>query len=302
MRHIGIIGIGKWGSKLLNTFSLQTRVLWCASRGNAERSAPQKKNHPEIAVTDNYQEILSDKKVDAVVIATPISAHAEIVREALSAGKHVFVEKPLATEEKIAQHLVDEADKRKLSLFTDFTFLYHPCFVTLQNLLRDRRIKSVHFSWYKYGSFTEDILWGLLVHDVAMAIQLCGEPKEIKLEKTLGVITDADIVSVSGIFENDISATFSINRISPIRSKLIEIILDNGMVAWHGDTIFTYDDGSKEYRKHFTSPSPNAALENEIPIFLKSMDDPALASENTKVSLLVTKTFDKISKNGRLAT
>src|SRR3989344_8916384 len=110
MKHIGIIGIGKWGSNLLDTFSLQTCVLWCATRGNAERIAAVKKNHPEIAVPDNYQEILFDKKVDAVVIATPISAHAAIVREALRAGKHVFVEKPLAPEEKTPQHLVDEAD------------------------------------------------------------------------------------------------------------------------------------------------------------------------------------------------
>ncbi|OGF66475.1 hypothetical protein A2757_00405 [Candidatus Giovannonibacteria bacterium RIFCSPHIGHO2_01_FULL_48_47] len=294
MKHIGIIGIGYQGRKLADIFSSQAEIVMCASRGNAERIAALKKRHPSIAVTNDYRDLLSDSKIEGVVIATPIDTHAAMASEALKAGKHVFVEKPLATDKKTARALVEEAGAHNLSIFTGYTFLYHPCFFELQRILRDRPIESLYASWYKCGSFNEDILWNLLVHDIAIVIALCGEPRKLTLEGTYRAITDADVAYVHGVFGNNTPATFTVDRIAPVRSKLIEFVLADRIVAWHGDTLSIYDNESKEYREHFTSPSSDAALENEIQIFLKSMGNPAIAAENANISLSTTRAVERL--------
>ena len=294
MKRIGIIGIGYQGRKLADIFSSQAEIVMCASRGNAGRIAALKKRYPAVAVTNDYRDILADSRVEGVVIATPIDTHAAMASEALKAGKHVFAEKPLATDEKTARAIVKEPPAYNLSIFTGYTFLYHPCFFELQRILRDHPIKSLHAFWYKCGSFNENILWNLIVHDIAIAIALCGEPRKLTLEGTYRAITDADVAYIRGIFGNNTPATFIADRIAPVRSKLIEFILADRIVTWHGDTLSIYDNKSKEYREHFTSPSSNAALENEIQLFLKSMGNPAIAAENANISIATTRAVESI--------
>ena len=125
-------------------------------------------------------------------------------------------------------------------------------------------------------------------------IALCGEPRKLTLEGTYRAITDADVAYVHGVFGNNTPATFTVDRIAPVRSKLIEFVLADRIVAWHGDTLSIYDNESKEYREHFTSPSSDAALENEIQIFLKSMGNPAIAAENANISLSTTRAVERL--------
>jgi len=235
MKHIGIIGIGYQGRKLADIFSSQAEIVMCASRGNAERIAALKKRHPSIAVTNDYRDLLSDSKIEGVVIATPIDTHAAMASEALKAGKHVFVEKPLATDKKTARALVEEAGAHNLSIFTGYTFLYHPCFFELQRILRDRPIESLYASWYKCGSFNEDILWNLLVHDIAIVIALCGEPRKLTLEGTYRAITDADVAYVHlPEFEQGVEDHGHLIRVvGPVSAvpPLAVIVLDDLLVA-----------------------------------------------------------------------
>ena len=115
MIRVGVIGYGYWGPNLVRNFMLApgsavTRV--CDLR--EERLAPLQKIYPELKTCTRARELINDPEIDAVVIATPVSSHFELTLSALQAGKHVLVEKPLASNSDQARRLVDEAASRKL--------------------------------------------------------------------------------------------------------------------------------------------------------------------------------------------
>src|SRR3954463_13528192 len=117
MLRVGVIGYGYWGPNLVRNFMSapgSSVVAVCDLREN--RLAPLRKLYPAINTTTNPQELITDKSVDAVVISTPVSSHFELAMNALKAGKHVLVEKPLAANSADALKLITEAEARKLVL------------------------------------------------------------------------------------------------------------------------------------------------------------------------------------------
>src|SRR5213593_4711970 len=97
MKRVAIIGLGRWGQCLLRVFSSYAEVPVCCNRGGSDAAAWVAQHYPEVKMTFDIDDVLRDERVDAVAIATPPATHAEFVKRALDAGKHVFVEKPLAT-------------------------------------------------------------------------------------------------------------------------------------------------------------------------------------------------------------
>src|SRR5438552_2969103 len=125
MVGIGVIGYGYWGPNLLRNFSEVPGarvVALCDLR--ADRLALAEQRFPQLVTTRDYRELLANPQVDAVAIATPVSTHFEFGAAALRAGKHVFVEKPIAASSEEAVRLIDEAAKRNLVLMVDHTFVY----------------------------------------------------------------------------------------------------------------------------------------------------------------------------------
>src|SRR5687768_18381808 len=125
MIRVGVIGYGYWGPNLVRNFMLApgsavTRV--CDLR--EERLTPLHKVYPGLTTCNRSEDLINDPAIDAVVIATPVSSHFELALAALKAGKHVLVEKPLASTSDEARRLVDEAAARKLVLLVDHTFVY----------------------------------------------------------------------------------------------------------------------------------------------------------------------------------
>src|ERR1044071_7210190 len=174
MIRVGVIGYGYWGPNLVRNFmsapdSAVTRV--CDLR--EERIAPLRKLYPGIKTCSRPEELINDPAIDAVVIATPVSSHFELAMAALKAGKHVLVEKPLATRSDHARQLIDEAAQRKLVLLVDHTFVYTDAVRKIRELIASGELGEIYYYdavRVNLGLFQHDVnvVWDLAIHDLSI--------------------------------------------------------------------------------------------------------------------------------------
>jgi predicted dehydrogenase len=138
-----------------------------------ERIAPLRKLYPGIKTCSNSTDLINDPQIDAVVIATPVSSHFELALEALRAGKHVLVEKPLATRSDHARQLIDEAAARKLVLLVDHTFVYTDAVRKIRELIASGQLGEIYYYdavRVNLGLFQHDVnvIWDLAIHDLSI--------------------------------------------------------------------------------------------------------------------------------------
>ncbi|HEX3186705.1 MAG TPA: Gfo/Idh/MocA family oxidoreductase [Pyrinomonadaceae bacterium] len=174
MIRVGVIGYGYWGPNLVRNFMLApgsavTRV--CDLR--EERLAPLHKVYPGIKTSTHPADMINDPEIDAVVVATPVSSHYELALAALRAGKHVLVEKPLASTSDQARKLVDEAAARKLVLLVDHTFVYTDAVRKIRDLIAEGALGQIYYYdavRVNLGLFQHDVnvIWDLAIHDLSI--------------------------------------------------------------------------------------------------------------------------------------
>jgi len=146
MINIGVIGYGYWGPNLVRNFSEASgsKVLMVADL-KSENLTKAQKRYPSLKTTTQVEELFADPSIDAVAIATPVHTHYDLCLKALAAGKHVFVEKPLASTTEQALRLVEEAQKRKKVLFVDHTFLYTGAVQKIKELVDGGRLGKIYY-------------------------------------------------------------------------------------------------------------------------------------------------------------
>lgn len=174
MLKIGVIGCGYWGPNLIRNFShlRDSEVLACADLAEG-RLAHMRTLYPRVQTTREYKELVSNPEIDAVVVATPPSKHFKIAMEALEAGKHVFVEKPLATSSEDCSALIAKAKKEKLVLMVGHTFLYTAAVNKIKDLIKAGELGDIFYvntTRVNLGIFQKDInvVWDLAPHDVSI--------------------------------------------------------------------------------------------------------------------------------------
>ena len=182
--QVAVAGLGLWGSNLARNFNELARLEWICDL-NEERLASAATRYPATRATTSFDELLADDEVEAIVVATPVPTHAELARQALAAGKHVFVEKPMALAADEAEELVGLAEERSLVLMPGHLLLYHPGVVKLKQLVDSGVLGDV---LYVYGNRQnlgtirpdENALWSLGAHDLSIILYLIGEePSEL---------------------------------------------------------------------------------------------------------------------------
>ena len=181
---VALAGLGPWGANLARNFHELVRLDWICDL-NEESLAAAATRYPATRATTRFDELLADDEVEAVVVATPVPTHAELARQALTAGKHVFVEKPLALAADEAEELVALAEERGLVLMPGHLLLYHPGVVKLKELVDSGELGDV---LYVYGNRQnlgtirpdENALWSLGAHDLSIILYLLDEePTEL---------------------------------------------------------------------------------------------------------------------------
>ena len=171
---VAVIGAGYWGPNLVRNFQSSSafRLRWLCDL-DVDRAKRVLGGYSTVQTTAALDEVLADDSVQAVAIATPAGTHLPVSLAALRAGKHVLVEKPLAASHEEGRQLVDEADKRGLTLMCDHTYCYTPAVLRIRELLHAGELGEVHFFdsvRINLGLVQRDIdvLWDLAPHDLSI--------------------------------------------------------------------------------------------------------------------------------------
>ena len=179
--RVGVVGLGYWGPNLARNFDLlpASELAWICDASPESRSR-WGATFPGARATDDVEELLADPGLDAVVVATPVPTHAGLAARALEAGKHCFVEKPLAQSVAEAEEVVALARGTDRVLMVGHLLEYHPGLQKLKEIAASGELGDIH---YIYGNrlnlgklrAEENALWSLGAHDVSVVLQLAGE-------------------------------------------------------------------------------------------------------------------------------
>lgn len=259
MLNIGIIGYGYWGPNLVRNFSAneEARIAFISDQNRkaldrAENGYPNKK----IRFCTDYRDVARSKEVDAVAIATPVSTHYAIAKEALQNGKHIFVEKPFTYSVKEAEDLIRLSEKKRLKIMVDHTFLFTEVVKKIKELIEKKELGEIYYydsTRVNLGLFQHDVnvIWDLAPHDFSIMDYV------IKKKPTSIVTTGTkhfdrgleDLAYVTAYFDDNLIAHFNVNWLSPVKVRTTLIGGEKKMLVWNDlerdEKIKVYDKGVK---------------------------------------------------------
>ena len=255
MIKIGVIGYGYWGPNLVRNFSeIPEAQVVAVSDLDPKRLNLAKTRHPAINTTADYQTLLSDPTIDAIAIATPVSSHYDLASQALAAGKHVFVEKPLTETVQQAESLIAEAEKRNLVLHVDHTFIYTGAVRKIRELVAKGDLGDLYYYdsvRVNLGLFQTDInvIWDLAVHDLSiMDFIFPLTPTAVSATGISHVPgKPANIAFLTVFFDNDTIAHLHVNWLAPVKVRRTLIGGSRKMIVYDdlepSEKIKVYDKG-----------------------------------------------------------
>ena len=225
--RVAIVGCGYWGQNLIRNFAESADVeLAAVCDFNLNALARTKRRYPSVELKQDFQQVLSDSHIQAVVIATPASTHYPFAHQALRAGKHVLVEKPLATSTQQVLELMELADKHNRTLMVDHTFIYTGAVRHMRSMIDAGEIgELLYFDSVRIslGIVQSDInvIWDLASHDFSIMDYLCSEdPVAVSAigAKQIGCAFE-NIAYVTAHFESKMIAHFHLNWLAPVKVR-----------------------------------------------------------------------------------
>ena len=242
--HLAVIGCGYWGKNLLRNFVTLKAVRTICDL-NSSQLATFKEQYPDVTTTTSYREVLCDPMIQAVVIATPAAEHYSHAREALEAGKDVFVEKPLALTVEDGRSLVELAEKSRRILMIGHLLRYHPGILKLKELVDTGRLGKIQYVYsnrLNLGKFRveENILWSFAPHDISALLFLLNErPSEIEARGGSYLHPDRVDVTVTSLrFPSGVTGHIFVSWLHPYKEQKLVLVGDRGMAV--------FDDVAKE--------------------------------------------------------
>jgi predicted dehydrogenase len=255
MIGIGVVGFGYWGPNLVRNFSeLQKSKVLAICDARSERLKSAQLRYPGVETTNDFKELLSHSGIDAIAIATPVSSHYELAMESLKAGKHVLVEKPLTMTSDQGIRLIDEAEKRNLTLMVDHTFLYTGAVRKIKDLVDNNGVGEVYYYdsvRVNLGLFQHDVnvIWDLAVHDLSIMDYVLGiEPVAVSATGISHVPgRPEDIAYLTLFFDSNLIAHIHVNWLAPVKVRSTLIGGDKKMIVYDdlepSEKIKIYDKG-----------------------------------------------------------
>lgn len=251
--RVAVVGVGYWGPNLVrNVHELENvELAWvCDLREEALTSISRR--YPGVARTQTFADVLEDPSVDAVLIATPVSTHFDLAHSALAAGKHVLVEKPLASSSAEAATLNDAAAERGLVLMPGHTFLYSPPVVMIRDVIDSGDLGEIYFistSRVNLGIHQPDVsvVWDLGPHDFSILRYWLDELPSRVGALTRGCVTPTtpDIAFIHLTFDSGTIGHVELAWLAPSKLRRTTIVGSKKMVV--------YDDTSSEPVRIFDS-------------------------------------------------
>lgn len=252
---IGVIGCGYWGPNLLRNFAENegARLRWMCDL-DERRLETLGRRYPSAETTQDYQRMLADEELDAVVIATPVATHYNFAREALLAGKHVLIEKPFTASVREAAELIKLADEKRLTLMVDHTFIYTGAVRKIKEIVASGELGDLLYfdsTRINLGLFQHDInvVWDLAPHDLSIMDYIIGRSPSA-LTATGSCHIERGIENIAYVmlrFADEFIAHFHFNWLSPVKIRRTLIAGSRKMVVYDDieptEKIRVYDKG-----------------------------------------------------------
>ena len=323
MLNIGVIGYGYWGPNIVRNFSaLDGANVLSICDGNAMSLGRARKAYPQIRLTQDCDELLNATDIDAVAVITPVSTHYELAKRALLNGKHVFVEKPFTATVAQAEELIEIAERKKLIIMVDHTFIFTGAVRTIKRLVQEKALGDLYYYdsvRVNLGLFQRDVnvIWDLAPHDFAVMdyvidekpafVAACGKAHVNGLEDTAYITVH---------FSNNMIAHFNVNWLSPVKVRTTLIGGEKKMLVWNDleadEKIKIYDKGVKimnresdynlrvSYRSgdmHAPKVEHVEALKRETEYFLSCVNTGERPDNDGQAGLRVVKLLDACSQS-----
>jgi predicted dehydrogenase len=252
---IGVVGYGYWGPNLVRNFAnTEGAQVIAICDMDATKLAASKRLFPGVVLTKEFNDLLRDSRIDAIVIATPVHTHYELALAALRAGKHVLVEKPLAQTSEQVRRLIDEADRRKLTLMVDHTFIFTPAVQKIRELIRDGALGEIYYYngiRASLGLFQSDVnvIWDLAVHDISIIQHILNEEPVAVSATGASHVAGApeNMAHIALFFESSCIAHVSVNWLSPVKVRQTFIGGNRKMIVYDDveatEKVKVYDKG-----------------------------------------------------------
>jgi predicted dehydrogenase len=255
MIRMGVLGYGYWGPNLVRNFSeVPGACVSVVSDLIPERLAQVSLRYPTIKTTTHHRDVFTDTSIDAVVIATPVSTHFELASQALNAGKHVLVEKPLTATVQEGLRLLEMAQRSKCILMVDHTFVYTGAVRKIKELIDAKELGKLYYYdsvRVNLGLFQHDVnvLWDLAVHDLSIMEYVLGErPCTVAATGVAHIAgRPQNVAYLTCFFQNNFIAHFHVNWLAPVKIRRTLIGGDRRMIVYDdlepSEKVKVYDKG-----------------------------------------------------------
>jgi predicted dehydrogenase len=255
--RLAVAGIGGWGRNVLRAFAGIPGVEVAAVCDPSPKAlAAARGVCPAAALHDGIEPVLADASIAAVALATPAPLHAEMARAALSAGKHVYVEKPMALRSADARELVELADRGRRVLMVGHLLEYHPAVDLLRKLVDSGEIGAIHYMYCERVNLgvvrqDENALWSLAPHDVSIVLYLFGaEPETVSARGSCCLRPGVeDVVFANLRFADGRMAQIHVSWLDPHKERRMVVVGSRKMVTFDDmdatEKIRIYDKGAE---------------------------------------------------------
>ncbi len=320
---VGVIGCGYWGPNLIRVFNeLEPCEIKSICDTKQERSDAIAKKYHHIPVTTDYKDLLKRKDIDAVVIATPVSTHYTLAKEALAHDKHVFIEKPMARSSHEAEELVETAEKKKKIVIVGHTFLYSPPVLKVKELIQKGTLGDIYYidsSRVNLGLLQPDVsvIWDLGPHDISIMLYWLDDfPATVNATGSSYIQKNIEEVSFITLkFASGITAHIHISWLAPCKLRRTTIVGSKSMIVYDDtenvEKVKLYDQGVVKNPENFgefqltyrsgdiTSPRINTLepLKLECMDFISSIQSGKKPRSNAGFGLKVVKVLESAQKS-----
>ncbi len=268
---IAVIGAGSWGKNLVRNF-YELGVLKTVCDLEEENLIRAKDRHPRIITTSSIEDVISDREIDGIVIATPAHTHYQIAKKSLNAGHNVYVEKPLAQNVLEAKELHAIAEEHGLTLMVGHLLLYHPAVNKLKQIIAAGELGTIQYINSDRRNFTanhrkhSNVMWDLAPHDFSMMCYILNtEPEKIVNVRTWPSSGDSiDVAHIDILFPNNIGGHIHNSWLDPQKQALLTV---NG-----SRKTAVLNDTFRENKLEIYSRQEDGSLTVEKPIY--SNDEP----------------------------
>ncbi|MFC1698974.1 Gfo/Idh/MocA family protein [Candidatus Omnitrophota bacterium] len=256
MIAIGAVGAGVWGQNHIRTFSSlkDCRLKICCDKSKQALEKMRTIYGQKLKLTENFEDILQDQEIEAVVIAAPAATHAELAIQALSCGKHVFVEKPLALNLADGEKMVAAAGKHKRILMVGHLLVYHPAVLRLKDYIKNGELGEILYLYSVRVNLgrvrdEENALWSLSAHDISVALFLLEQTPEEVTAKGQSYLRKniEDVVFITLKFNHSILAQIHASWLDPHKMRKFTVVGSKKMAVFDdmqaSEKIRLYDKG-----------------------------------------------------------